>query len=202
MTPQPLGIPPYAELRCLSNFSFLRGASHPEELVARAKALDYAALALTDECSLAGIVRAHVAAKEQGLALLVGSQFKVTCDHPFTLVVIATNLDGYGNLCEFITRLRRSAAKGTYRLTLSGIDAKQLTDCLVIAVPERRNSQVQIDHTARWLLAHFMGRCWLGVEQLRRLDDEMRLHQLRQSSALTAVPWVELPRCSTWLSFR
>ena len=122
MTPNP-GIPPYAELRCLSNFSFLRGASRPEELVERAKALDYTALALTDECSLAGIVRAHVAAKEQQLKLLVGSQFKVDCAHPFTLVVIATNLNGYGNLCEFITRLRRSAAKGTYRLTLSGIDA-------------------------------------------------------------------------------
>ncbi|MEX1165646.1 MAG: PHP domain-containing protein, partial [Hydrogenophaga sp.] len=84
MTPQPPSIPLYAELRCLSNFSFLRGASRPEELVERAKALDYTALALTDECSLAGIVRAHVAAKEQLLKLLIGSQFKVDCAHPFT----------------------------------------------------------------------------------------------------------------------
>jgi error-prone DNA polymerase len=190
MTPQPLGIPPYAELRCLSNFSFLRGASRPEELVERARALDYAALALTDECSLAGIVRAHVAAKEQGLKLLVGSQFKVACDHPFTLVVIATNLNGYGNLCEFITRLRRTSPKGTYRLTLNGIDAKRLMDCLVIAVPDRASTQAQVDHTARWLLAQFTGRCWLGAEQLRKLDDEMLLYRLRQSSALTAVPLV------------
>jgi error-prone DNA polymerase len=190
MTPQPPGIPPYAELRCLSNFSFLRGASRPEELVERAKALDYTALALTDECSLAGIVRAHVAAKEHQLKLLIGSQFKVDCAHPFTLVVIATNLNGYGNLCEFITRLRRSSAKGTYRLALSSIDAARLVDCLVIAVPDRANSQEQMDHTARWLLVHFTGRCWLGAEQLRKLDDEMLLHQLRQSSALTAVPLV------------
>ena len=190
MTPQPPGIPPYAELRCLSNFSFLRGASRPEELVERAKALDYAALALTDECSLAGIVRAHVAAKEHKLKLLVGSQFKVECSHPFTLVVIATNLNGYGNLCEFITRLRRSAAKGTYRLDLGGIDPKKLMDCLVIAVPDRANTQAQMDETARWLLAQFTGRCWLGAEQLRKLDDEVLLHRLRQSSALTAVPLV------------
>jgi len=190
MTPQPPGIPHYAELRCLSNFSFLRGASRPEELVERAQALGYSALALTDECSLAGIVRAHVAAKEQGLKLLVGSQFQVQCDAPFTLVVLATNLNGYGNLCEFITRLRRNAPKGTYRLTLKHINADALADCLVIAVPQRGSTQAQMDTVARWLLQHFMGRCWLGVEQLRLMDDEMRLHRLRQSSELTAVPLV------------
>ena len=76
-------LPQYVELRCLSNFSFLRGASWPEELVARAKALGYGGLALTDECSLAGIVRAHVAAKEHGLPLLVGSQFQVQGEAPF-----------------------------------------------------------------------------------------------------------------------
>ena len=190
MTPQPAGIPSYAELRCLSNFSFLRGASKPEELVERAQALGYTALALTDECSLAGIVRAHVAAKKQGLKLLVGSQFQVQSDAPFTLVVLATNLNGYGNLCEFITRLRRTAPKGTYRLTLKHISADALADCLVIAVPQRGSAQAQTDSVARWLLLHFLGRCWLGVEQLRLMDDEMRLHRLRQSSELTAVPLV------------
>ncbi|HMS78932.1 MAG TPA: PHP domain-containing protein, partial [Burkholderiaceae bacterium] len=68
-------IPPYAELHCVTHFSFLRGASHPEELVERAKAQGYAALAVTDECSLAGAVRAHVKAKEIGLPLLVGAEF-------------------------------------------------------------------------------------------------------------------------------
>lgn len=68
-------LPAYAELWCLSNFSFLRGASRPEELVERAKALGYSALAMTDECSMAGVVRAHVAAKELGLPLILGSQF-------------------------------------------------------------------------------------------------------------------------------
>lgn len=70
-------LPPYAELRCVSNFSFLRGASHPHELVERAHALGYSALALVDECSVAGVVRAHGAAKKAGLKLLVGSQFQV-----------------------------------------------------------------------------------------------------------------------------
>jgi error-prone DNA polymerase len=183
-------LPDYAELRCLSNFSFLRGASHPEELVERAKALGYHALAMVDECSLAGVVRAHVAAKEHQLKLLVGSQFQVRCDAPFTLVVLACNLNGYGNLCEFITQLRRSAPKGTYRLTRDAIRAEALADCVVIAVPDRICDQARMDSVAVWLLQHFRGRCWLGVEQLRRIDDEMRLHQLRQSSALTAVPLV------------
>ncbi|MGE0348694.1 error-prone DNA polymerase [Hydrogenophaga sp.] len=184
-------LPDYAELRSLSNFSFLRGVSHPEELVERAAALGYHALAVADECSLAGVVRAHVAAKKHALKLLIGSQFQVHCDAPFTLVVLACNLNGYGNLCEFITRLRRaSAKKGSYRLMLGDIDAEALADCVVIAVPDATCDQEQVDTLARWLLQHFMGRCWLGVEQLCRFDDEMRLHRLRQSSELTAVPLV------------
>jgi error-prone DNA polymerase len=86
--------PPYAELHCLSNFTFLRGASHPEELVARAHALGYEALALTDECSLAGVVRAHVAAKTCGLALLIGTEVRIT-DGP-TLVLLATDREPLG----------------------------------------------------------------------------------------------------------
>ena len=183
-------LPDYAELRCISNFTFLRGASHAEEMVERAKALGYSALALVDECSLAGVVRAHVAAKKHQLKLLVGSQFQVLCDAPFTLIVLACNLNGYGNLCEFITRLRRTSPKGTYRLTLAAIRAEALADCVVVAVPERACDQDQMDTVARWLLQHFIGRCWLGVTQLRRLDDEMLLHKLRQSSTLTAVPLV------------
>ena len=183
-------LPDYAELRCISNFTFLRGASHAEELVERAQALGYRALALVDECSLAGVVRAHVAAKKHGLPLLVGSQFRVQCDTPFTLIVLACNLNGYGNLCEFITHLRRTSPKGSYRLTLGAIRAEALADCVVIAVPERDSAQDPMDTVARWLLQHFIGRCWLGVTQLRRLDDEMLLHKLRQSSALTAVPLV------------
>ncbi len=183
-------LPDYAELRCLSNFSFLRGASHPEELVERAAALGYRALAMVDECSLAGVVRSHVAARRHGLKLLVGSQFQVRCDAPFTLVVLACNLNGYGNLCEFITGLRRSAPKGSYHLELDGLHADALADCVAIGVPDRAFEQEQADFVARWLLRHFVGRCWLGVEQLLRFNDEMRLHCLRQSSELTAVPLV------------
>ena len=70
-------LPAYAELFCLSNFSFLHGASHAEELAQRAAQLGYSGLAITDECSLAGIVRAHVAAKEANLPFVVGSYFRL-----------------------------------------------------------------------------------------------------------------------------
>ncbi len=70
-------LPEYAELHSLSNFTFLRGASHPEELVERARALGYSALAITDEGSLAGVVRAHVAARDRGLRLIIGAEFRL-----------------------------------------------------------------------------------------------------------------------------
>jgi len=190
-------IPPYAELWCLSSFSFLRGASQPEELVQRAHALGYAALALADECSMAGMVRAHVAAKELGLKLIVGAQFEVAVPEdpggpgPFTLVVLAQNMNGYGNLCEFITRLRRaSEEKGAYALPIGEIDGRALADCLVLAAPKRGSTPEQLIATARWLLQHFTGRCWFAATQLRQLDDEAWLHQLHEASEHTAIPLV------------
>ena len=112
-------LPPYAELHCLSNFSFLRGASHPEELVERAQALGYAALAITDECSLAGAVRMHLAAKDAGLPLLIGSEF--TLDDGLKLALYATNRETYGDLAQLITRGRRNARKGTYAISRADV---------------------------------------------------------------------------------
>src|SRR3954463_14618024 len=97
-----LPLPAYAELHCLSNFSFLRGASHPEELVERAHALGYGALAITDQCSVAGVVRAHGAAKDCKLPLVIGSEF--TLADGLQVVLLATDRDSYGNLCQLITR--------------------------------------------------------------------------------------------------
>src|SRR3972149_12279105 len=113
-------LPAYAELHCLSNFSFLRGASHPEDLVARAHQLGYSALALTDECSFAGVVRAHAAAKECGLPLILGSELRLA-DGP-KLLLLATDREGYGNLSELITRGRRRGVKGRYVLETGGLD--------------------------------------------------------------------------------
>ena len=106
----------YAELHCLSNFTFLRGASHPEELVETATKLGYEALAITDECSVSGIVRAHMAAKESSLKkLIVGAEFRL--ESALKLVVLVQSRAGYGALCQLITRGRRAAKKGSYKLT-------------------------------------------------------------------------------------
>ena len=190
-------IPDYAELRCVSNFSFLRGASQPEELVERAKQLGYTALAIADECSLSGIVRAHVAAKKMGLKLLVGGQFAIdwgiassSDTTPFDLTVLAWNLHGYGNLSQFITKLRRAAPKGTYHLDISNINGDELADCVVLASPKRMAEPAQLASVAKWLLDHFMGRCWFGVDLLRILTDEMWLHRLREVSGSSAIPLV------------
>jgi error-prone DNA polymerase len=190
-------VPEYAELRCVSNFSFLRGASQPEELVERAQQLGYTALAIADECSLSGIVRAHVEAKKLGLKLLVGAQFKVdwglaasSSNTPFDLTVLACNLHGYGNLSQFITKLRRASPKGTYHLDIANVIGSELADCVVIASPKRMSEAAQLDGVARWLLDHFIGRCWFGVDLLRILTDEMWLYRLREVSQSSAVPLV------------
>jgi error-prone DNA polymerase len=105
---------PYAELHCLSNFSFQRGASTAQELFARARQQGYRALAITDECSMAGIVRAHEAANEAGLKLIVGSELRLVCG--LKLVLLATDHSGYTAICQLITHARRAADKGEYRL--------------------------------------------------------------------------------------
>lgn len=188
-----MALPLYAELRCVSNFTFLVGASWPDELVERAKGLGYSALAITDECTMAGVVRAHVAAKKEGLQLLVGSQFKVQADCPFTLVVLAQDLEGYGNLCQFITRLRRGTAeKGSYLLNRADIEGEALAHCLVMVTPSRAATDAQLEELGRWALTRFTGRIWIGVELNRRIDDELWLHRMRTLSVLTAIPLVAM----------
>ncbi|WP_457426861.1 error-prone DNA polymerase [Roseateles sp. P5_E7] len=216
-------VPRYAELHCLTAFSFLRGASEPAELVERAVTLGYEALAITDECSLAGVVRAHKqlremreaahhvlkeAAKEAGLAdeyieeieqpqlmkLLIGSEFLVRDDAGtprFKLVLLAQNLNGYGNLSQFITRLRRaSPVKGEYTLPWRQIAPELLTDCLALIVLPREASNAELLAPAQWALQHFTGRAWIAVELLREARDALWLQRLQQLSEDTALPLV------------
>ncbi|WP_077038038.1 error-prone DNA polymerase [Pelomonas sp. KK5] len=201
-------IPTYAELHCLSAFSFLRGASEPAELFARAAELGYAALAITDECSLAGVVRAYAQGERMRREhkelhgedsepvlpqLLIGSEFLVRdeADQPlFKLVALAQNSNGYGNLCQFITRLRCSAPKGTYRLRWSDIRPAELDDCLLLLVPPREAGDEDLLAPAHWMLRHFIGRSWIAVELHEDLGDELWLHRMRQLSEATALPLV------------
>ena len=183
-------LPAYAELHCLTNFSFLRGASHPEELVERAVALGYAAVAVTDECSVAGAVRAHLAAKEHGLKLLVGTELALAGEGPAgpKLVLLATSRAGYGNLSELITRGRRSATKGSYRLTRADLDGG-LDDCLALLVPAVR-SQGTDRVFGEWLAERFPGRAWIAAELHCGPDDRTRLAALRALARAAGLPLV------------
>jgi len=207
------GLPGYAELHCLTNFSFQRGASMPEEMVERAYQLGYAALAITDECSVAGIVRAHVALRDlpaklseherehpdepplprnPGFRLLFGSEFRF---ERFKLVVIANDTEGWGNLCEFITAARNTEApKGEYRVSWEGSDVASLQDCQVLFVPHR-NPGGAIDTATLHedLLAAkalYPGNLWLAVEMLNELDDDLWFVTLMQAGEQAGVPLV------------
>lgn len=149
----------YAELHCISNYSFLRGASHPEELVEQAALLGYSAIAITDECSMAGVVKAHVAAKEHGIKLVIGSEFQL--DEDLTLVLLAPTRAAYGQLCNQITIARRRAEKGDYQISLK--DLEIATDqCLAIWIPGK--AQKHHSACAERLSAIFRDRLWIGLE--------------------------------------
>ena len=184
-------LPAYAELHCLSNFSFLRGASHPEELIERAQSEGYAALALTDECSLAGAVRAHLAARDAGMPLVLGSEF--TLDDGMKLVLLATDRASYGDLSQLITRGRRQAAKGTYRLTRDDV-AGQASSCLALWLPalDLRAPDIgdTLRHDARWVRDVFADRGWIGVELLAQAGDAVRLAQCTALARIGALPLV------------
>ena len=181
-------LPEYAELHCLSNFSFLRGASHPDELVEQAVAQGYAALALTDECSLAGIVRAHQAAKQAGLKLIVGSE--MTTLDGLKLVFMAKNREGYGNLSALITLARRRAEKGSYTLQRHDLNVVSpngaVPDCLVLWVPGEAASV----EDGRWLVERFSGRLWIAVELHAGPDDVCKLADLNALAEACDLPLV------------
>ncbi len=176
-------LPDYAELHCLSNFSFLRGASHAEELVKRAAELKYRAIAITDECSFAGIVRAHGAAKEHCIKLLIGTELSLTCG--MKLVLLAKNRAGYGNLSAIITLGRQRADKGEYQLSRGDL-ANGMPDCLALwlAPADAQESD------GLWLHGCFVDRAWIGFERHLLPDDRQRLAHLRAIGRATGLPLV------------
>ncbi|HLK70398.1 MAG TPA: error-prone DNA polymerase [Steroidobacteraceae bacterium] len=183
----------YAELHALSNFSFLRGASHPAELVQQASALGYRALALTDECSLAGAVRAHEAVQDleadarARFRLIIGAQFR-TAD--LNLVLLAPSQSAYAQLCQLITLGRRRSPKGEYRLARADFE-NGLSDCLALwALPARPGAAQSELQQARWLRDFFPGRSWLAVELHRSACDAERLAQAQSLARALDVPLV------------
>ncbi|PYC12489.1 error-prone DNA polymerase [Pseudomonas mosselii] len=176
-----MNIPDYAELHCLSNFSFQRGASSADELFRRAREQGYQALAITDECTLAGIVRAWQAAKQHQLKLIVGSEVRV--HQGPKLVLLVEDLAGYQNLCALITRARRRSEKGSYQLLAEDLVAHH-QGLLALWVAELD------DGDAAWLRPLFGERLWLAVHLHRGGDDARRLAHLRALGARLDIPLV------------
>lgn len=164
----------YAELHCLSNFSFQRGASSALELFTRAQQLGYSALAITDECTLAGIVRAWQAAQACQLPLIVGSEFVL--DNGARVVLLVRNIGGYQALCRLITLARRRAEKGTYQALAADYHGVDLAGLLALWLPP---SAPQVSH-GQWLKALFGDRLWLAVELHRGVNDAQRLAALQR----------------------
>lgn len=194
-------LPAYAELFCFSNFTFLRGASRGEELVSRATKLGYAGLAITDECSLAGVVRAHVQAKEEGLPLIIGSYFQlVNADRSpaFGLILLAQNREGYGNLSELISLGRMRATKGSYVLTPQDISRPEkgyahlrgMPDCLAILVPDFPAKEGALAAQLEWLDATFPMRAWVGLTLHQRAMDDIHRGVVEHVAKQCRVPVV------------
>ncbi|TWC18535.1 error-prone DNA polymerase [Pseudomonas sp. SJZ101] len=173
----------YAELHCLSNFSFQRGASSALELCRRASQQGYRALAITDECTLAGIVRAWQAAKELNLALIVGSEIQI--ENGPKLVLLVENLEGYQALCRLITRARRRSEKGRYRIVREDFD-EPWPGLLALWVPDGND----VEEQGRWLQSIFAGRLWLSVQLHCGQDDRRRLADLLALADRLALPAV------------
>jgi error-prone DNA polymerase len=183
--------PRYAELHCTSNFSFLRGASHPDELVQAAAALGYEALAITDRNTLAGIVRAHGAAKQAGLKLIVGAHLE-PCDAA-PLVVWAADRTGYTNLCRLLTAgYARAADAGgdrtpdAGRCVLAFDDIAAHSGGLLAGVPLAGITE-PVEHLAHWRSV-FDDRLWALAEVALEGDDEDRLREFARVARLAGVP--------------
>ncbi|MEW4564485.1 error-prone DNA polymerase [Bremerella sp. JC770] len=177
---------PYAELHCLTNFSFLQAASHPEELVAQASALGYSALAITDRNTLAGIVRAHTAAKDHALKIIVGCEIQPTDGLP--VVLWATNREGYANLCRLITLGRRKAPKGECCITVDDV-AAHAEGLLAGMVPPIHGESHGLEDFYRYREI-FGSSGYLLAELYHGPHDHARLDWLRYCSRQTSLPLV------------
>ena len=181
--------PAYAELHCLSDFSFLRGAASAEELFERARDIGYQALAITDECSLAGIVRGWEASRATGVDLIVGSEFTLACG--LKCVLLVETAAGYTRLCELITTARRAVDKKGYRLTRQDVERivsdvdPAVCGLFALWLPSPGIDDAQ----GRWLQSVFGDRAHMAVELHREQDDAVRLaHLLESALRLKMVP--------------
>lgn len=177
----------YAHLHCTTNFTFLTGASHPQEMIYQAADLNYAALAITDECSLAGIVKAFVAAEELNFKLIVGSRF--TLSNGLRLIAIAPTRTAYAQLSGFITLARRRADKGHYEAHFEDLRFR-LQDCLIIWLGYSGRDSVNPASLAEQMQKAFKQRLWIGINHQRTGGEQFLFSTWLDLSARFKIPMV------------
>ncbi|MGR3199770.1 MAG: error-prone DNA polymerase, partial [Paracoccus sp. (in: a-proteobacteria)] len=165
--------PGYAELQVTSHFSFLRGASSAEELFATAALMGIKALAVTDRNSLAGIVRAHEAAKATGVRLIVGCRLDLTCGT--SLLVYPTDRAAYSRLCRLLTLGKGRAGKGACHLNWDDVTLHG-EGLIAVLIPDLADETCGL--RLRRLRDAFADRAYLALTLRRRPNDQMRLHDL------------------------
>src|SRR3984957_5903085 len=173
--------PPYIELQVTTNYSFLRGASHIEELMARAAVLGMKALAVTDRNSLAGIVRAHQRAKEAGIRLIVGCRLDLK-DGP-SVLVYPTSRTGYSRLTRLLTQGKGRAGKGKCELYWPDL-ATASEDLISILCTD------PTEENLRGLKADFGDRAYVALTLKQRPNDAIRLRTIDDTAASVDVPTV------------
>lgn len=185
--------PPWVQLHTLTNYSYLQGASHPRELVERAKQLGYRALAITDDGTLAGVAKAHIAAKQAGLQLILGA--RLTLSEGLTILLWVQNRTGYANLAQLISRGRCAAEKGKYSLALGDV-LPQATGLFAGLVPLGWSTK-QLAAVAPAFRDAFSDRVSLVVDLHKGPNDAVVLGRLRQAASLLQIPLVLAPevRC-------
>lgn len=196
-------LPAYAELQCASKFSFLQDASHAEEYVACAAQLGYSAIviAITDECSLAGVLRAHVEAKAAGLPPIIGSHFQLTAadgSAALAFTALAMNRDGYGNLCELVSLGRMRGKNGSYRLVPldlahpepSYAHLRGLADCIAILSPDFPANEQRLDAQIEWFALVFGDRAWVALTLHAFAMDDIHCGIVERVAARHGVPVV------------
>jgi len=178
----PAPVPGYAELQVTSNFSFLRGASHPDELVVTAAALGHQAIAITDRNSVAGIVRAHHAAKTIGIRLVIGVRLDLA--DGTSLLAFPEDRAAYGRLTRLLTLGKRRAPKGECHLDYADVAAHGEGQILVVLPP----NEGDVAEFAARVAADFRGRAYLAAHHLYRGDDARRLAHLARVAEESGLP--------------
>jgi error-prone DNA polymerase len=182
----------YTELQVTTNFSFLRGASHPEEMVEQAAAFGYTSIAVTDRNSLAGIVRSHAAAKKSCIKIIVGCRLDLV--DGLSLLAYPTNKNAYAQLCNLLTKGNLRAEKGACHLYKADVFASVRDTIFIVLPPEVLNERFDFEPSFLLCLKEYRenigNELYIAASRRYQGDDGKYLYRLSQLSLQFGIPMV------------